>query len=131
MAHRVGIDAVSMERAQKLSSSFISRYYSSSELKQLQEIGNKEAKIEFIASRFAAKEALLKAMGVGLKGFKLNEISVEKRESGEPYFRVEGSVLEFLERNFNNFSLQLSLTHEKPLALAIVYLEFTENKFSE
>jgi len=131
MAHRVGIDAVSIERAQRLSSSFISRYYSPSELKQLKEIANKEAKIEFIASRFAAKEALLKAMGVGLKGFSLNEISVEKRESGEPYFKLEGSVLVFIEKTFNNYDLQLSITHEKPLALAMVYLEFTEKKFSE
>ena len=131
MAHKVGIDAVSIERVGRLSASFISRYYSSSEFKQLQEIENKEAKKEFLASRFAAKEALLKAMGVGLKGFSLNEISVERKESGEPFFKIKGSVLEFLEKNFKDYDLQLSLTHEKPLALALVYLEFTEKKFSE
>ena len=124
MAHRIGIDAVSFERVGKLSTSFINHYYSQSEIIEYNKLNNNATKLEFLASRYAAKEALLKALGTGLKGFALNEISLNKKENGEPYLQLSGNVLAYLDENFKKAKIEVSITHESPLAIAIVSLDF-------
>lgn len=45
---------------------------------------------EFIAGRFAAKEAFLKATGFGLKGADMKSIEVLYDENGAPYVAYKG-----------------------------------------
>jgi len=75
------------------------------------------------AARFAAKEAVMKALGTGWDG-KVNwaDIEVLTADSGCPYVNLSGGAKSLCEqRQVNN--IQLSLSHEKEHALAFVILE--------
>lgn len=71
-----------------------------------------------MAAAFAAKEAFSKALGTGVRGFKLNEVSVEHDALGAPYLTFSGSAKEIVEQRGLSFSL--SLTHTDTIAAAFV-----------
>lgn len=118
---RVGIDAVNLSRVQNLSPSFIERYYHALEIKELEGLSDNR-RFEFLASRFAIKEAFSKATGYGILGLKPNEIQVEKDENGRPFLLLHGQTKEKFENDFKGAKIDISITHENPLAIAIVIL---------
>ena len=80
----------------------------------------------FLAKRFAAKEALSKALGTGFRdGMYLRDITVRHTDLGKPYFEVDGGVLETLLEKTDNqdFKVHLSLSDEADLAQAFVIIE--------
>jgi len=71
------------------------------------------------AARFAAREAVMKAMGVGLGAFGFHDVWVEREQSGRPVLRVEGAAADLaLERGIGAW--QLSITHTDTSAIAFV-----------
>lgn len=77
----------------------------------------------FVANRFAAKEALSKALGTGLRfPVTLHTISVVSDAVGKPEFRFHGALPEYLaSRGVSH--CHLTLSHEKDLACAMVVVE--------
>jgi holo-[acyl-carrier protein] synthase len=72
---------------------------------------------ENLAARFGAKEAVMKALGVGLWKFALRDIEVVRAESGAPSVALHGKAATMaLERGVTGW--QLSLTHTDTMALA-------------
>ena len=71
-----------------------------------------------MAACFAAKEAFAKALGTGVRGFSLNEVSVAHDEWGAPFLRLSGRALALAEKRGLSFSL--SLTHTADTAGAVV-----------
>ena len=72
-----------------------------------------------LAARFAAKEAVMKALGVGLGAFALREVEVVRLESGRPVLKLAGRASELaLERGVEAW--HLSLTHTDLVAVAVV-----------
>jgi holo-[acyl-carrier protein] synthase len=69
-----------------------------------------------LAARFAAKEAALKALGIG--GLRLHEVEVEGGGDERPTLRLTGSTASEAERQ--GVDLDLSLTHSRELASAVV-----------
>lgn len=79
-------------------------------------------KAQFVASRFAAKEALVKALGTGFKdGVIMPDISVLSNEQGRPYFELSGVVKERADQ-LGVKTIHLSISHEKVFALAFVVI---------
>ena len=77
----------------------------------------------FLANRFAAKEALSKALGTGLRfPVTLHAISVESDGIGKPEFRFHGALPEYLSGR-GVVRCHLTLSHEKFLACAMVVVE--------
>jgi holo-[acyl-carrier protein] synthase len=75
------------------------------------------------AARFAAKEAFLKAMGTGWTGgHKFSDIEVVNNALGKPELFVYGKVREFCAAK-GITGMQVSLSHIKDLAKAVVVLE--------
>jgi holo-[acyl-carrier protein] synthase len=75
--------------------------------------------IEKLASRFALKEATLKALGTGIRGIGLLDVIVETAPSGQPTLRLsESASAVAAEAHLSDF--KCSATHESPLALAVV-----------
>ncbi|WP_306330048.1 holo-ACP synthase [Streptomyces venezuelae] len=74
---------------------------------------------ERYAVRFAAKEAVLKALGVGLTGAVLTEIEVVRAPSGSPSLRLTGSAATLAEEAGIRTWL-ITLTHTRTLAHAFV-----------
>jgi holo-[acyl-carrier protein] synthase len=78
--------------------------------------------LERYAARFAAKEAVMKAMGVGLGSCEFREIEVTRAESGEPSVRLHGRAAA-LAADHGVSAWHLSLTHSESAAHAIAIAE--------
>ncbi len=75
-----------------------------------------------LAGRFAAKEALLKAAGTGLRGFSWRMMEIVADELGAPRFICHGRLAETLaERGL--VRIHLSISHARDYAMAQVLLE--------
>ena len=73
---------------------------------------------ERFAVRFAAKEAVLKAMGVGIGAVRLRDIEIERAESGRPSIVLHGTAADLaLERGVTDWLL--TMTHTASMAEAI------------
>ena len=72
-----------------------------------------------LAARFAAKEAAMKALGVGLGAFGFHEVEVVRAPSGQPILRVVGAAAE-LARRRGVGGWRVSLTHTDRVAQAVV-----------
>ncbi|MFZ2620762.1 MAG: holo-ACP synthase [Alphaproteobacteria bacterium] len=74
----------------------------------------------YLASRWAAKEAVAKALGCGI-GRKLSfqDIHIAKHPSGQPYVQLSAKA----QKSFAGITLHLSLTHENDTAAACVVAE--------
>lgn len=114
-----GIDLVEIQRIEESMQNkrFYERVYS---LKEQALFASKKgnALYESAAANFAAKEAFSKALGTGVRGFALNEVSVLRDELGCPYLELSGKALEIADEKGLKFSV--SLTHTSKLAQAIV-----------
>lgn len=72
-----------------------------------------------LAGRFAAKEATMKALGVGLGAFGFHDVEVVREPSGAPSLRVTGAAAALAaERGVTSF--HLSITHTDETAHAVV-----------
>ncbi len=75
-----------------------------------------------LGARFAAKEAVMKALGVGLGAFKLRDVEVVLLESGAPTLRLHGAAAELAAaRGVQRW--HVSLTHTALTAQAIALAE--------
>ena len=74
-----------------------------------------------LAARFAAKEALAKALQAP-PGMAWHDAEVIREESGRPRFEIRGTVLEVASR-LSVVHVHLSLTHDAGIAAAYVVLE--------
>ena len=75
---------------------------------------------ERYAARFAAKEAVLKAMGLGLGACKWREIEVERAESGAPSVALHGGAQQLAdERGIGTWRLTMTHTHRVAEAIAV------------
>jgi holo-[acyl-carrier protein] synthase len=71
-----------------------------------------------LAARFAAKEAVMKALGVGLGAFKLRDVEVVRRRGGAPVVALHGKAAVLAdERGVTVW--HLSLTHTDSMAMAV------------
>jgi holo-[acyl-carrier protein] synthase len=78
---------------------------------------------ESFAARFAAKEAGAKALGTGIsRGVNWKELEVRREMSGKPTLHLSGRAAELAEA-MGVRRLQLSLTHSRELAMAVVVAE--------
>lgn len=75
-----------------------------------------------LAARFAAKEALLKALGTGLRAVSWQEMGVLPDDLGAPRFQVTGRVKTALEE-MGVERVHVSLSHSRRYAVAQVVLE--------
>jgi len=75
---------------------------------------------ERYAARFAAKEAVLKAMGLGLGACGWHEIEVARAESGAPAIVLHGRARELAaERGIRSWRLTMTHTHRLAEAIAV------------
>jgi holo-[acyl-carrier protein] synthase len=74
-----------------------------------------------LAARYAAKEALIKALG-GSDGVHWTEIEIASEPSGRPYFVLTGTTADVIvERGIT--AMHLTLSHDAGLATAFVVAE--------
>ncbi|MFD0676778.1 MULTISPECIES: holo-ACP synthase [unclassified Paenibacillus] len=79
---------------------------------------------EFVAGRFAAKEAVSKALGCGIgKQVSLQDIEIIPDRLGKPICRVSAEALHRLELELETTVIHLSITHTESIAMAYAVVE--------
>lgn len=119
MIKGIGIDAVDIERFRvslERTPTMRERLFTAEELAY---VAPKSDPVPSLAARFAAREAVMKAMGLGLGAFDFHDVWVSRAESGEPSLNITGRALE-LARDRGVNSWQISITHTDVLAIAYV-----------
>lgn len=111
----VGIDLVEIKR---VSEKLAYRILSSQEM----EIWQKKKSLEFIAGRFALKEAFFKALGTGIRDIELKSLSFVPDEKGAISLK-ENEVVLHLKKSYDFDSIHASLSHDGGVAVAVVLLE--------
>jgi len=119
-----GIDIVEngriSEACNRWGDRFLKRVFTPSEIGGAVKRAGKSA---YFASRFAAKEAFLKALGTGLSGgIKWTDMEVLSFEGQRPRMAVSGRAQEFMDR-LGVKTTHLSLSHERKYSIAQVILE--------
>ena len=113
--HNIGLDIVEIERIEgaitRWGNSFLNRVYTEAEL----EIARK--RVPALAARFAAKEAVMKALGTGGTGVHWREIEVLNLPGGEPVLYLYGGARERADE-LGIKEMAVSLTHSRKYALA-------------
>lgn len=119
----VGSDIVSVPRISKIVSrrpGFANRILSGKEKSIYLE---RRCSAEFLAGRFAAKEALLKAFGTGLRnGLLFNEIEITSGPSGEPVAGFSGRALQIFQ-GLGAGKAFVTISHDKEYAIAFAVIE--------
>lgn len=123
MIFGIGTDIVRVARMQqsldKHGERFAKRILTEHELVGYQQ-ANKPA--NYLAKRFAAKEAAAKAMGTGFRdGISLKHINVGHDAQGKPLLEFTGQAAEFMNKNGIN-EAHISLADEQEYAVAFVTL---------
>lgn len=118
----IGCDIIEIERIARAikSESFIRRVFTAEEAAYCQRRGQ-QAPASF-AARFAAKEAVLKALGTGLREGSLQEIAVDNDGLGKPLVQLSGHFA-MLAKQLGVKNIQISLSHSKDFAVAYVIME--------
>lgn len=115
MIKGIGLDVTEIERitvAHERSSKFKERILTPREIERFEKL-NDTRQLEFLAGRFAAKEAFAKALGTGIgKSCSFQDVEVLPNEVGKP-------MLFFKEKEVEGY---VSITHTKQFAAAQVIL---------
>ena len=119
-----GIDLVKIERVEKIikkwGDNFTSRVFTLLEREYCEK--KKGNKYQSYAGRFAAKEALLKSLGLGLRGVNWKEIEIENNELGQPIIETSGKLKNIASvKGVSKYFITIS--HTKDYAIAQVILE--------
>ena len=112
MIDGIGIDVVDIARFQ----SSIDR--TPSLLEKLFTENERKKNISSLAARFAAKEALAKALNAG-RSLNWREAEIINAESGKPDFLFRGEIAELID----GATVHLSLSHDAGIASAIVIVD--------
>ena len=118
----VGIDVVHVRRMRRWQQvpGLFERFFHPQELEEA--LARGQAAVLSLAARFAAKEALGKALGTGLRDIALKDIAVVNTAAGKPEVRLRGTALEALGR-LGGGRILVSLSHERDNAIAVVIIE--------
>ncbi|HSL85906.1 MAG TPA: holo-ACP synthase [Bacteroidales bacterium] len=115
-----GIDIIEIER--------VSHAFSTDRRKNRvftqNEIESFSANPSRMAGYYAAKEALAKALGTGIRGISFKEIEVLKDSEGKPYFNKSLLDAHFLKRySRTDIRVHLTISHDRDRATAMVIIE--------
>ena len=124
----IGTDIVNIKRMKKTlkgkNNNFKKRIFSENEIIYCEK---KKNPFSFYAKRFAAKEALSKALGTGIrKGVNFKDIEILNDNLGKPSIQLKGSTANFIKKKIKNkkYSIYLSLSDDVPWAQATVIVSY-------
>ena len=115
--YHVGVDIIEIGRIRRVMARwgehFLQRVYTDSEQ------GDCQNRAPELAVRFAAKEAVMKALGTGIKGVGWREIEILSNRDGKPSVYLHGGAQQKA-RGLGLGELAISLSHSRDYAIASV-----------
>lgn len=126
----IGVDIVEIKRIKEAvdrNDNFIEKLFSKEEIEYFQ---SRNMRPEYIAGRFAAKEAVSKALGTGFRGFGMKDIVIDRTTLGKPIVVLRGKA-KLLAQKCGNYSFHLSISHSQDNAIAYVIMEKNSDEGEE
>ena len=116
----IGTDIVSIERIKhiydKFGDDFVHKNFHKLEIIHLATLTH-ILKISYLAKRFAAKEAVAKALGIGIGGsLAFKDIAVINNDLGAPQILISSTIYP----SINEYNIHVSLSDDHPFAVAFV-----------
>ena len=114
----IGTDIIEISRIEKAinrTKLFKEKVYSEKEIEHIEKKKNPYASY---AGRFAAKEAISKALGTGVRDFLLKDIEILNDELGKPIVYLYNEIKKLAE----GLKIQISISHSKEYAVSTVIL---------
>ncbi len=124
----IGLDIVDIDRVQKIiekyGEKFLKRFFTDREILYC----NYSSRLRFqrFAARFAAKEALVKA--IGERAFPWTDVEIVKDDGGRPDFELYGRAAQYANEH-GIVDIYVTLTHTRALAAAQVFLVIDEEGY--
>lgn len=120
----VGVDIIEISRIKESVDKFKDRFLNKIfTFKELEYCLSKANKYQHLAARFAAKEAVAKALATGWnKEFGWKNIEIFNEPNGMPYVNLYGKLKEFLS---DSKELKISMSHSENyvVCVAIIYMK--------
>ena len=114
----LGIDIIKVERIRAALDRFGDRF--SNRVLTPAERRYVRGRAETFAGRWAAKEAVSKVLGLGVRGIGWKDIEVERLPTGQPAIRLHGRAAQRADQ-LGMGRIALSITHESDFAVAIAF----------
>jgi|TARA_B100001750_G_scaffold242752_1_gene256712 holo-[acyl-carrier protein] synthase len=115
-----GIDIIEINRIvdvkKRFNKRFLKKIYTDQEILYCKDRGPQ------LASRFAAKEAMMKALGTGIRGIPWKSIEVTRERGKAPKILLHGAAKKKA-KELKIHNIALSLSHSKKFAVASVIVE--------
>lgn len=122
----VGVDIIEIRRikaALEKNKNFLQRVFTNDEIRYLE---GRNLRPEYVAGRFAAKEAISKALGTGFRGFDFKDIIIESTTLGKPIVVLKGKA-KLIAKKEGEYNIHLSISHGEDNAIAYAVLEVNPN----
>ena len=122
----IGVDIIEIERVRQAiqnNKNFLSKLFTEREIDYFI---SRNMNSEVIAGNFAAKEAVSKALGTGIRGFSFKDIEILRNELGKPEVILHSGanlIGNKLVENNNSLRIHLSISHNNSNAIAYSVLE--------
>ncbi|MGV1060218.1 holo-ACP synthase [Clostridium perfringens] len=122
----IGVDIIEIERVRQAiqnNKNFLSKLFTE---KEIDYFISRNMNSEVIAGNFAAKEAVSKALGTGIRGFSFKDIEILRNELGKPEVILHSGarlIGNKLIGNNNSLRIHLSISHNNSSAIAYSVLE--------
>ena len=113
----IGVDIIEIYRIKELldkNPRFLEKMFTSKEIEYFE---SKSFKAETIAGNFAAKEAISKSIGTGIRKFNLRDIEVLGDELGKPIVKTYNNFKQIC-IDYNVSEIKVSISHCKDYAVA-------------
>lgn len=131
MGIRCGVDMVEIQRIkdsiQRYGDSFVQKIFTAEEIKYCE--NRKNGRYESYAARFAAKEAVSKALGTGFsQGVCLKGIELVNTDEGKPRINLYDTTRDrFLSMGATSMDISLTHSREYATAFAVILTQTDEN----
>lgn len=113
----IGIDIIEIERIKQAINKnprFLNKMFTDNEIEYFKLNG---FRYESIAGNFAAKEAISKALGTGIRNFKFKDIEILRNELGKPIVKTYNNLNSICIK-YNVTDIKVSISHCKDYAVA-------------
>lgn len=123
----VGVDIVEIKRIEEAMNrhkGFIYRIFNEVEIEYF---NRRNMRSEYVAGRFAAKEAIVKALGTGFSGFDCRDVVIDRAVSGKPVVVLQGKA-KLVAQKYGDYKIHLSISHGQETAIAYAVLEVEKNE---
>ncbi len=113
----IGTDIIEVERIKNSLSKrgdFLKKIFTDKEIEMFEQKGNNP---QTIAGNFAAKEAISKSLGLGIRGYNFKDIEILRNDLGKPIVKTYNN-LEQICINYSVLEIKVSISHTKDYAIA-------------